>query len=174
VHGAGAALYISVAEHPARMAMGTDLAIVEWRLSYRRAIWMQAPLAVAGMAFALVAWARGDGVAWLVGAIFGRLDDTSWSGVTETAARAGAIAIVLLAVAPAGTQPRAVANLKDIPLAEQVMSVGHCLGKYDVTLRNGSTCTFKEYDLAFKIDSARTARARARRRSSRRAAPPRW
>jgi hypothetical protein len=66
---AGAALYISVAEHPARMAMGTDLAIVEWRLSYRRAIWMQAPLAVAGMAFALVAWARGDGVAWLVGAI---------------------------------------------------------------------------------------------------------
>jgi cytochrome c len=45
------------------------------------------------------------------------------------------------------------ANLKDIPPAERVMSVGHCLGKYDVGLRNGSTRTFKEYDLAFEIDS---------------------
>jgi hypothetical protein len=39
---AGAALYISVVEHPARMAMGVDLAILEWRLNYRRAVWMQA------------------------------------------------------------------------------------------------------------------------------------
>jgi len=43
---AGAALYINVAEHPARMSLKTKSAAAEWAPSYRRATWMQAPLAL--------------------------------------------------------------------------------------------------------------------------------
>lgn len=45
---AGAALYINLVEHPARMRCGVDLALREWALSYPRAAIMQASLAVLG------------------------------------------------------------------------------------------------------------------------------
>ena len=45
---AGAALYINLVEHPARMVCGTELAIRQWAPSYKRATWMQAPLAIVG------------------------------------------------------------------------------------------------------------------------------
>lgn len=38
---AGAALYINVVEHPARMGLDT-----RWAPSYKRATWLQAPLAI--------------------------------------------------------------------------------------------------------------------------------
>jgi hypothetical protein len=43
---AGAALYINLVEHPARMQLDTRSAVMEWAPSYKRATRMQAPLAV--------------------------------------------------------------------------------------------------------------------------------
>ena len=66
---AGAALYINAVEHPARMSLGTATALAEWRPAYRRATLMQAPLAIAGLLAAIVAWATGSGATWLVGGL---------------------------------------------------------------------------------------------------------
>ena len=66
---AGAALYINVAEHPARMALDTASAAKQWAPSYRRATWMQAPLAVVGFVASIAAWFLGGGIAWLVAAV---------------------------------------------------------------------------------------------------------
>jgi hypothetical protein len=61
---AGAAIYISAVEHPARLSCGTELALREFAPSYRRATVMQASLAGMGCAAGLwSAWVRGD--AWL-------------------------------------------------------------------------------------------------------------
>jgi len=65
----GAAIYINLVEHPARMSLGAAVALAEWKPSYRRATLMQAPLAIAGLAAALVAWAMGGGRAWLLGGL---------------------------------------------------------------------------------------------------------
>jgi len=51
----GAAIYINLVEHPARMSLGTAVALAEWKPSYHRATLMQAPLAIVGLAAALVA-----------------------------------------------------------------------------------------------------------------------
>ena len=63
---AGAALYITLAEHPARLACGTGAAVAHFRQSYPRAARMQAPLAVVGGVLALVAWLTGEPIGWLV------------------------------------------------------------------------------------------------------------
>ncbi|HKH99216.1 MAG TPA: DUF1772 domain-containing protein [Candidatus Sulfotelmatobacter sp.] len=66
---AGAAVYINLVEHPARMECGTALAVTEFGPSYRRATRMQATLAIVGCLCALATWrATGDWV-WLAGAI---------------------------------------------------------------------------------------------------------
>jgi len=65
---AGAALYITLVEHPARMECGVELAATVLRLSYRRAAWMQASLALLATIAGLVAWASGGGWFWLAGA----------------------------------------------------------------------------------------------------------
>ena len=65
----GAAIYINLVEHPARMSLGTAVALAEWKPSYRRATVMQASLAIAGVVAALGAWAVGAGRAWLVGGL---------------------------------------------------------------------------------------------------------
>jgi hypothetical protein len=65
---AGAALYINLVEHPARMRLPTAAAAAQWAPSYGRATWMQAPLALVGCASGLaVAWLGGGG-AWLAAA----------------------------------------------------------------------------------------------------------
>lgn len=67
---AGAAIYINLVEHPARMGCSTELAATQWAPSYRRATLMQAPLAVIGSVSGIVAWWFGSGLPWLLGAIF--------------------------------------------------------------------------------------------------------
>jgi hypothetical protein len=58
---AGAALYITAVEHPARMSCGTELALREFAPSYKRATVMQAALAVVGCLSGLgAAWQRHD------------------------------------------------------------------------------------------------------------------
>src|SRR5437879_10463733 len=55
----GAAVYVNLVEHPARLSCGTDLAVKEFGPSYRRGTMMQASLALAGCALGVAAWARG-------------------------------------------------------------------------------------------------------------------
>jgi anthrone oxygenase-like protein len=58
---AGAAIYITLVEHPARLACGTAAAVDQFRPSYRRAAVMQASLALVGLLAALGAWVQGRG-----------------------------------------------------------------------------------------------------------------
>lgn len=67
---AGAALYINVAEHPARMELETRVAVSQWAPSYKRATWLQAPLAVLSSVAGIGSWALGAGAGWLWGALF--------------------------------------------------------------------------------------------------------
>ncbi len=66
---AGAALYVSLVEHPARMGLETRIAAVQWAPSYRRATWMQAPLALLSFLGGLAAWLMGAGSGWLLAAL---------------------------------------------------------------------------------------------------------
>ena len=65
----GAAIYITLVEHPARLACGTELAATEFVPSYRRAIPMQVGLALVATAAGLVRWGATGGGLWLWGAV---------------------------------------------------------------------------------------------------------
>jgi uncharacterized membrane protein len=65
----GAALYVGLVEHPARMECGTQLGVAEFGPSYRRGARVQALLAVLGSLLAMLVWIRGGAVAWLWGAV---------------------------------------------------------------------------------------------------------
>jgi hypothetical protein len=66
---AGAALYVSLVEHPARMANTLEVALAEFRPSYKRAAVMQVTLAVIGVAGAIGAYFLGRGISTLVAGI---------------------------------------------------------------------------------------------------------
>lgn len=66
---AGAAIYISVVEHPARMECGVEVAATEFAPSYRRATVMQATLSGVGLLSSIATWLRGGSYWWLVGGI---------------------------------------------------------------------------------------------------------
>ena len=65
---AGAALYISVAEHPARMSLETRIAALQWAPSYKRATWLQAPLAIVSLLTGSAVWLYAGGIGWLIAA----------------------------------------------------------------------------------------------------------
>ncbi|HZA54982.1 MAG TPA: DUF1772 domain-containing protein [Candidatus Udaeobacter sp.] len=63
---AGAAIYVSLVEHPARMGCDTKTAATVWAPSYKRGAMMQAPLAVLSFLAGVTTWSLGGGVMWLV------------------------------------------------------------------------------------------------------------
>jgi hypothetical protein len=66
---AGAALYINVVEHPARMGLETRIAALHWAPSYKRATWLQAPLAIVSLVCGVSVWLSGGNVGWLLAAL---------------------------------------------------------------------------------------------------------
>lgn len=66
----GVALYINLVEHPARRALIGGEMLAQWQLSYPRAKWMQATLALAGFFFGLLALFWAGGALNLTGALF--------------------------------------------------------------------------------------------------------
>jgi hypothetical protein len=66
---AGAAAYVSLVEHPARMECGVELAATEFPPSYRRGTIMQATLAALGLLASVAAWLTGATFWWLVAGI---------------------------------------------------------------------------------------------------------
>ena len=66
---AGAAIYINIAEQPARLDLGDKALFTEWRSAYKRGFAMQAPLALVGSLLGLLAWWQTNDWRWLVGAI---------------------------------------------------------------------------------------------------------
>jgi uncharacterized membrane protein len=65
----GAAIYINLVEHPARLSCGTEAAARQWAPSYRRATIMQATLAMLAAVTGVVTWFHGEGIAWLWGGL---------------------------------------------------------------------------------------------------------
>ena len=66
---AGAALYISVAEHPARLATGEAAALAQWKPSYEKAKLLQGALALIGGVLAFYLWWRSLNQLWLIGSL---------------------------------------------------------------------------------------------------------
>jgi len=63
---AGVALYISFVEQPARLASTTEVALAEWRFSFRRAAYLQIVLVTVGVLSAIAAFYLGRGVSVFV------------------------------------------------------------------------------------------------------------
>jgi len=66
---AGAAIYITLVEHPARVECGTAIALAQFGPSYRRAAVMQALLAAIGCLAAVGAWMREGGAVVLIAGV---------------------------------------------------------------------------------------------------------
>ena len=66
---AGAAVYVSLVEHPARMECGIEIAAAEFPPSYRRGTIMQAILAAVGLLSSIAAWLAGTTFRWAIAGV---------------------------------------------------------------------------------------------------------
>jgi hypothetical protein len=65
----GAAVYVSVAEQPARLLLDDRALLSQWKPSYKRGAVMQASIALIGCVLGLVAWWQTSHGGFLIGAI---------------------------------------------------------------------------------------------------------
>ncbi|MBB3020784.1 hypothetical protein FHR70_003872 [Microvirga lupini] len=65
----GAALYINVAEQPARLGLDDRALLAEWKPAYKHGLAMQAPLAIVGFLLGLAAWWQAGHGGWILGAL---------------------------------------------------------------------------------------------------------
>lgn len=85
---AGAALYVSLVEHPARAACGPPMAVAQFRTSYPRGAAVQAPLAIVGFLGGAGAWLAGASVSWLAaGLMLGLVVPYTLAGIMPTTRR---------------------------------------------------------------------------------------
>ena len=96
----GAAVYINVAEQPARLLLDDAAMLSEWKPSYKRGFAMQAPLAIIGCIFGLIAWWQTREFGFLVGAVL-MIANWPWTllGIMPTNN-------ALMAVEPGSATPR--------------------------------------------------------------------
>lgn len=66
---AGAAVYVNVAEQPARLALADGPMLAQWQASYPRAASMQASLAIVGGVLAIIAYVMLSDWRWLLAAV---------------------------------------------------------------------------------------------------------
>ena len=96
---AGAALYINVAEQPARLGLEDRCLLAEWQPAYKRGFALQAPLAVVGFLCGAIAWWQHGHPGWIIGAM---LIITNWP---YTLLVIMPVNNLLMAAAPSGAGP---------------------------------------------------------------------
>jgi hypothetical protein len=65
----GAAVYITVAEQPARLGLDDRALLAEWKAAHKRGAMMQGSLAVVGFGLGVIAWLQLGRWQWLAGAL---------------------------------------------------------------------------------------------------------